>query len=496
MRILIFISHIYSLTGEDDHYQDALEETLSSNMSSRSSNGGNTPARGRGFDDQDYLESEEEGIIDKLAHWWQEKFNTDSAPSGAGGAAAGAAPSSSAYGGRRGSVPLQYTPSPSGNITTSTTAVPNHPIAIVEADEGPPLAGCINLFTATQVIVAQRRFLSSIKPKAGSSFINRLRVTHTSDSSHLSPSESFYSSTSTTTIGNGSNRIAVEAAPAQSYSCEPCDTTSYFVRSKNYMKSKIKEPARECIYNLVGVDMYSFDTKLDHISQYIELPPAPKLGPGALALPENERLPPLLIINIQGPTYTPSMFGGNDGPGHSLVYYFALPEGWEPSMLENQAALGMAQRFFADGVEFDGQPTRDRLKLLPRIVNVDEWAVKAPLAGAEVRLLRNYNGKPLLTRPQHRFYSSSQGQYAEVVIDVHSFAYIARRAFSGFIPRLASAVFENAFVLQGNRAEELPEVVLAAVKVYHADFTKNRPFPAERMEETGTNDTGVDGGEG
>lgn len=27
----------------------------------------------------------------------------------------------------------------------------------------------------------------------------------------------------------------------------------------------------------------------------------------------------------------PSLFGANDGHGHSLVYYFALPEGWEPS---------------------------------------------------------------------------------------------------------------------------------------------------------------------
>lgn len=27
----------------------------------------------------------------------------------------------------------------------------------------------------------------------------------------------------------------------------------------------------------------------------------------------------------------PSLFGSNDGQGHSLVYYFALPEGWEPS---------------------------------------------------------------------------------------------------------------------------------------------------------------------
>lgn len=31
------------------------------------------------------------------------------------------------------------------------------------------------------------------------------------------------------------------------------------------------------------------------------------------------------------PMPQPSLFGSNDGQGHSLVYYFALPEGWEPN---------------------------------------------------------------------------------------------------------------------------------------------------------------------
>ena len=47
-------------------------------------------------------------------------------------------------------------------------------------------------------------------------------------------------------------------------------------------------------------------------------------------------------------------------------------------------------------------PTRDRLKLIPRVVNVEQWAVDAPLSAAEYRLTRSYNDKPLLTRPQHK----------------------------------------------------------------------------------------------
>ncbi len=50
----------------------------------------------------------------------------------------------------------------------------------------------------------------------------------------------------------------------------------------------------------------------------------------------------------------PSMWGANDGKGHSLVYYFGLPDGWEPSMEDNSAALALWQRFVHDGKEADG----------------------------------------------------------------------------------------------------------------------------------------------
>ena len=50
----------------------------------------------------------------------------------------------------------------------------------------------------------------------------------------------------------------------------------------------------------------------------------------------------------------PAMWGGSmDGKGQTLVYYFSLPEGWEPSQLGNPAALALAQRFFNSGREGD-----------------------------------------------------------------------------------------------------------------------------------------------
>jgi len=77
---------------------------------------------------------------------------------------------------------------------------------------------------------------------------------------------------------------------------------------------------------------------------------------------------------------------------------------------------------------------------------VEQWRIDGPLSMAEYKLLSNYNDKPVLTRPQHRVFFGPR--YMEIVLDIHAWAYIARRAFSSYIPRLGTVVFENAFVIQ------------------------------------------------
>lgn len=53
---------------------------------------------------------------------------------------------------------------------------------------------------------------------------------------------------------------------------------------------------------LLDVDLYSFDFRLGHIAKHVQLPPLPALGDQS-HVPREQRLPPLLIVNIQLPEY-------------------------------------------------------------------------------------------------------------------------------------------------------------------------------------------------
>ncbi|KAG1650718.1 hypothetical protein FOA52_006087, partial [Chlamydomonas sp. UWO 241] len=140
-------------------------------------------------------------------------------------------------------------------------------------------------------------------------------------------------------------------------------------------------------------------------------------------------------------------------------------------------ALALFRRFVADSKEADGSKTRDRFKVVPRVVNTDEWAAKAPLSATEHKLMVTYNMKPVLSRPQHAFFIGPNSTYMEVDFDIHTYSYIARSALHSFQPRLGGLLWELAFVIQGNTPDELPEMVLGSARIYRTDFQNLRMYP-------------------
>jgi hypothetical protein len=215
----------------------------------------------------------------------------------------------------------------------------------------------------------------------------------------------------------------------------------------------------ECMYDLVAVDMFVAEAKVDHVASRVELPAVHVEGP--------DSLPRLIVVNAQLPHDT----WGYNHQTTQLVFYMAVrPETLAAAADLSAPSTSNAVRLLKKWVTQapTDKAVRETFKVIGMVDNIDDLGLGSFIAG--------YNGKPVLITRSGSFFQGNG--YIEMDINVHSFNIIARKALQQLKARIKEMEMRIGFVIQGQRDDELPEAVLGACELHRVDVCAAKAVPA------------------
>ncbi|RLN02661.1 hypothetical protein BBJ28_00008742 [Nothophytophthora sp. Chile5] len=215
------------------------------------------------------------------------------------------------------------------------------------------------------------------------------------------------------------------------------DASLFSVRGHNYLSDRKKIPSAPAMFHTVGVDLLSFENASDRYNL--------SARPDSIGRTSSKFT---FVVNMIIP-----------GPENiSMVFYF---QPVRDNVFEDGSPFSELLNDFFDG---DDQFRNSRFKLIPTVVE-GSFIIKQSV-GSKPTLLGNK-----LKCPYHR-----GDNYFEVDIDISSNS-VANTVMGMVQGVTKSLVVDMAFLLEAQSDEELPEIILGAVRMQHISLDNPHRVP-------------------
>jgi len=212
------------------------------------------------------------------------------------------------------------------------------------------------------------------------------------------------------------------------------DATTFRVRGKDYMTSNRKCASAPALFKFIGIDLFETPEAQKNMGAH----PKNRVN---LAHQRGEDAW-IFILNIMVPG-TPYL---------NFVCYFQ----GDRELIEQDTPFGKVARPFFNGN--DDEFRNNRFKLIPKIVD------------GNLMIKMAVKDTPTLLGNKLKQYYFKGDNYFEIDVDVGSSS-VARNVVGLAIGYSKAIVVDMGFCLQGNEADELPEVLMGCCSCYHVDMS-------------------------
>jgi len=240
------------------------------------------------------------------------------------------------------------------------------------------------------------------------------------------------------------------------------DGTIFRVRmGPNYKRTGKKEPSKKALFDLYAVDLVRTEERIKESRDVFEIP----VIPGITDKPTGHAyIPPMIIINCGMPSTEPSLFNStDDGPSFVTVFYFVISEDTLRQLQDINTASPAVKLLGEWCRRAENEPSfRGRFKAMCVLDEIEKLGLPNPIPA--------YNGKPVLINKSGAFFRREN--YIEHSVNVHLFAYLAKKALYSIQPRFPKMRLNVGFVIEGRDDDELPECMLGVGKCLYMDPAK------------------------